>query len=67
MKKLILLSAIGIFSLSSFSANRETSKTLFKNQTWKYTCADGTTGTFNCYGCTQSEAQTIANDKCRKN
>ena len=61
MKKLLLLSIVGVFSLSSF-ANKST--VLKAASTWKYTCPNGTTGTFIC-PCSQADAQIIGNQKCK--
>jgi hypothetical protein len=47
MKKLIMLSVVGIITLSSFGVkNYNVKKADVELQTWYYRCADGTTGTF---------------------
>lgn len=47
MKKLIMLSVVGIITLSSFGVkNYNVKKAEVELQTWYYRCADGTTGTF---------------------
>lgn len=62
MKKLLVLSVVGIFSLSSFSTKTE--KKELEAKIWKYTCSDGSTGTFIC-PCNQADAQFLGNYYCR--
>lgn len=62
MKKLLVLTVIGVFSLSSFSSIEKKETVLM--QKWYARCADGTIGgTFVC-DCTQSQANQIAGIMC---
>ena len=62
-----MLSVIGILTLSSFSVkNSNFKKTNVELQTWYYTCADGTTGTFLMErGSSHDKAMEIATALCR--
>ena len=66
MKKLLILSAISVFTLSSFSTIPNNSdKKVVKLSLWNYKCKNGRTGSFWCDGCGQSSAMTIANSLCQ--
>ena len=62
MKKLLVLSVVGVFSLSSFVSNTEEKE--LEAKIWRYTCANGSTGTFIC-PCNQADAQFIGNYHCQ--
>lgn len=63
MKKIIALSLIGIFTLSSFGVNIK--KTSVELQRWYYKCGDGRTGSFLMErGSERSAALEIANALC---
>lgn len=64
MKKILILSVLCIFTLSSFKDNEEKAKSVSPT-TWNYKCKNGQSGQIYCpSGCTQSEAQSIANHIC---
>lgn len=71
MKKLIMLSAIGILTMSSFSPKDTNNKINVKKETtltqatWYYSCGDGRSGRFLCNGCTHEDALTIATSICQ--
>lgn len=67
MKKLIMLSVVGIFTLSSFTVkNFNIKKTNVELQTWYYSCGDGTGGTFlMSRGSSHDQAMEIATALCR--
>ena len=66
MKKLLILSIISVFTLSSFATfPSKENKEPVKLKTWFYTCADGRKGSFLCDGCDHSSALIIANTICQ--
>ena len=67
IKKLIMLSIVGIFTLSSFSVSiSNLKKTNIQLQTWYYSCGDGTGGTFLMpQGSSHDQAMEIATALCR--
>jgi hypothetical protein len=66
MKKLIMLSVVGIFTLSSFSVkNCDIKKVNTEVQTWYYSCGDGRSGTFlMAQGSSHDAAMEIATILC---
>lgn len=61
MKKLIMLSVVGVFTLSSFGLKEKDNKTV-KLSYWRVACGGVPSGQgFWCEGCTQEEANNIAN------
>ena len=62
MKKLFILSVIGVFSLSSFSTIEK--KEVVKAKYWTAMCADGTIGGYFYCDCTQAQANQIAHIMC---
>ncbi len=63
MKKLSILTLIGLFTLSSFTTKNENKKVVKMIQ-WQYECLNGRKGTFWCNGCGQEEAHIIASSIC---
>lgn len=60
MKKLLMLSIVGIMSLSSFGT-KETKKEVVKMSYWKIYCNGVDSGSgFWCDGCSQGSANIIA-------
>lgn len=66
MKKITVLSLVGIFTLSSFNLDiMKTIKTTVELQRWYYKCKDGRTGSFLMErGAEKSAAYEIANALC---
>lgn len=68
MKKLIVLSILGIFILSSFSVenyNVKKNKVAVDLQTWYYRCPNGDTGSFLMpRGSTKDQARDVASVLC---
>lgn len=62
MKKLLILSVIGVFTLSSFSTVEK--KEVVKMKYWTAMCANGTIGGYFACDCTQSQANQIAGVMC---
>ena len=62
MKKLLILSIIGVFSLSSFSTVEK--KEVVKAKDWTAICADGSIGGYFYCDCTQAQANQIAGIMC---
>ena len=63
MKKILILSVVSIFALSSFTS-KETKKDVVKPQMWRAKCPDGTIGGYFVCDCTQGQANTIAAIMC---
>jgi hypothetical protein len=65
MKKIIMLSVVGVLTLSSFSVKKNNSKIEVQLQTWYYSCGDGRTGTFLMpRGSSQENALIVAHSIC---
>lgn len=62
MKKILILSVIGVFTLSSFSTVAK--KEVVKPQYWTARCADGSNGGYFMCDCTQEQANAIAVIMC---
>lgn len=62
MKKLVMLSVIGIMSLSSFGT-KEVKKDVVKYRYFVVHCSWGD-GHFACDGCTNAQAQAMGNALC---
>ena len=72
MKKIIVFSFACILTLTSFGTfndnlvkNLDQQPPFTELKTFRYTCSDGRTGTFQCY-CELPSAQLIANNLCSK-
>ncbi|WP_395045090.1 hypothetical protein [Flavobacterium sp.] len=64
MKKILILSVLFIFTLSSFNSKEVKAKNVLPT-TWNYKCRDGSSGQIYCpSGCSYSEALSIANHIC---
>lgn len=61
MKKLLILSVIGVLSLSSFSTIEK--KEVVKSQTYVIYCNGVRTGFITC-DCTSAQIQSMANTMC---
>ena len=64
MKKLLVLSVIGMITLSSFGTTFAEEKKTVKLTTWYYKCKSGGSGSFLCDGCDSGSALTIAVSIC---
>ena len=63
MKKLLILSVVSVFALSSFTT-KESKKEVVKMQYWTARCADGSNGGYFACDCTQSQANAITHIMC---
>lgn len=64
MKKLLLLSTIGILSLSSFKKLENVKTKPVAMTYWRVTCGGVASGGFWCEGCTHESAMVIAQRIC---
>lgn len=62
MKKLLILSVIGVFVLSSFSTVKK--EEVVKVKYWTAVCVDGSIGGYFACDCTQTQANQIAHIMC---
>jgi|JI71714B2RNA_FD_contig_31_1866594_length_313_multi_6_in_0_out_0_1 hypothetical protein len=63
MKKILILSVVSIFALSSFTTINS-KKEVVKMKYWTAMCADGSIGGYFACDCTQSQANQIAHVMC---
>lgn len=65
-KKTIILAAISLITLSSFTFKEVNVKnaSTTRETTYNYWCSDGSSGSFSCSFCTMGDAYEIARYKC---